>query len=126
MIKLVKHGDYRLIETKNLTKVLFLNRRSIYAWVNTQGIGEILVTSHKTPGADYVLAVGKFRLYKVDNEEPKITDAWHLELSVGDGLWQGYLLPTGFPNNKKKRSRIVPTSEVITKVRTSMLDSLAE
>jgi hypothetical protein len=34
---------------------------------------------------------------------------------VGKGTWQGYLLPTGLPDDKKKRNRIIPTDEVITK-----------
>ena len=132
MIKLLRSGDYRLIETRHLTKILFLDQRGIYAWVNAEGIGEILVTSHKQHIADYILALGKYRLYKVI-EEPSITNTWHLELSVGIGCWQGYLLPTGLPNNIKKRneqklllrSRIIPTDEVITRVRSSMLPSLA-
>ncbi len=124
MIKLIKDGDYRLIETRNLTKILFLDQKGIYAWVNAEGIGEILVTSHKQHRADYTLALGKYRLYKIMNE-PNLTDTWHLELSVGNGLWQGYLLLTGLPNGKKIRNRIIPTDEVITRVRSSMLPSLA-
>ena len=69
------------------------------------------------------MAVGKYRLYKV-MDDPNLTDTWHLELAVGNGLWQGYLLPTGLPNNRKKRNRIIPTDELITKVRNSMLPSL--
>jgi hypothetical protein len=37
----------------------------------------------------------------------------HLELSIGKGQWQGYLLLTGLPTNKKRRNRIIPTKEVI-------------
>lgn len=119
MIKLIRHGDYRLIETKHLTKILFLDHRGIYAWVNAEGIGEILVSSHKQHTADYTLTVGKYRLYKVV-DEPNLTDTWHLELSVGGGLWQGYLLPTGLPSSGK-RKKITPTQEVITKARTSLV-----
>jgi hypothetical protein len=38
-----------------------------------------------------------------------------LELSVGGGQWQGYLLLTGLPTAKKIRSRIEPTDEIIAK-----------
>lgn len=103
-----------MIETKEQTKILILDSKDTFAWVNVQEIGEILVTSHKTHMADAILAVGKYRLYDV-NDEPKLSDQLHLELSVGDGIWQGYLLPTGFPKGKKIRSRVIPTREIITK-----------
>lgn len=114
MIKLVKHGDYKLIETKGLTKILSLSDKGTYAWVNAEGIGEILVSSHKKHQADYVLACGKYRLYEV-KDEPKLADTFHMELSVGKGCWQGYLLVTGFPTNEHKKNRIIPTKEIITK-----------
>ena len=72
------------------------------------------MTSHKTHKADTVLSGGNYRLYDVDNE-PKLSDQLHLELSTGNGSWQGYLLPTGLPTDTDKRNRIIPTGEVITK-----------
>lgn len=113
MIKLVQEGQYKLIETKGQTKILLLGRKT-FAWVNAADIGEILVTSHKTHKTDQILAVGKYRLYEV-KDEPKLTDLLHLELLVGDGIWQGYLLPTGLPTDQKKRNRIIPSLEVITR-----------
>jgi hypothetical protein len=114
MIKVVKTGSYKLIETKEQTKILILDAKDTFAWVNLEGIGEILVTSHKTHKADTVLSVGHYRLYDVE-DEPKLSDQLHLELSVGEGIWQGYLLPTGLPTDVKKRNRVIPTIEVITK-----------
>jgi hypothetical protein len=38
----------------------------------------------------------------------------HLELEVGEGYWQGYLLLSGLPNDDHKRARIIPTTETIT------------
>lgn len=114
MIKLIKQGDYQLIETKGLTKVMSLSDKGTFAWINAEGIGEILVSSHKKHQADYILAVGKYRLYEV-KDEPELADTLHLELSTGKGNWQGYLLITGFPSDKTKRSRIIPTKEIITK-----------
>lgn len=113
MIKLVQEGQYKLIETKGQTKILLLGRK-IFAWVNAEEIGKILVTSHKSHKVDHILSTGKYRIYEV-KEEPKLTDLVHLELLVGDGIWQGYLLPTGLPNEEKKRNRIIPTNETITK-----------
>jgi hypothetical protein len=120
MIQLKKEGQYRLIETKGQTKILTLDNEQssssskTYAWVNATEIGEILVASHKGHKTDHFLAIGKYRLYQV-KDEPSLTDLLHLELSVGRGIWQGYLLTTGLPTTKNKRKRIIPTSEVITK-----------
>lgn len=113
MIKLIDGGKYQLIETRRHTKILTLDRRKSFAWINAADIGEILVTSHKTHIADHILAIGNYRLYQVKNEK-NLTDLAHLELFVGDGVWQGYLLPTGMPTDEKKRNRIIPTKEIIT------------
>ena len=113
MITTLRRGQYRLIETRGQTKIVILDGGDTFAWINAGSIGGILVTSHKTYKADYILAIGSYRLYKVDNEQD-ITDQLHLELYVGDGVWQGYLLPTGLPTNGKKKNRIIPTGEIIT------------
>lgn len=115
MITVLKTGNYKLIETKDQTKILILDEKKTFAWVNIKEIGEILVTSHKTHKVDTVLAVGKYRLYDV-KDEPMLVDQIHLELSVGEGTWQGYLLPTGLPTDTNIRNRIIPTGEVITVV----------
>jgi len=114
MIRLLKQGDYSLIETKGLTKILTLSYKGIFAWVNARGIGEILVSSEKNFPASYTLAQGKYRIYQVKDED-KLTDTIHLELFVGRGLWQGYLLITGLPTTEHRKSRILPTEEIITK-----------
>lgn len=114
MIQVQKTGHYKLIETKGQTKILILDGTETYAWIDVAGIGEILVASHKTHKTDAILAIGKYRLYDV-KDEPELSDQLHLELSVGEGIWQGYLLLTGLPIGAKKRNRIIPTNEVITK-----------
>ena len=114
MIKLLHSGGYSLIETHKHIKILNLGKGKVFAWINAAGIGEILVYSHKPHKIDHLLAVGKYRVYEV-KDEPKLTDLVHLELLVGDGIWQGYLLPTGLPKVSDKRNRIIPTLEIITK-----------
>lgn len=114
MITLLQEGTYELIETKRSTKVLILDRKKYFAWIKAQGIGEILVASQKTRSIGAVFAVGNYRLYQV-TAEPELTDLVHLELMVGKGTWQGYLLPTGLPTMKDKRNRIIPTNQCITK-----------
>ena len=122
MIKLLKKGKYTLVETKSDTKILTLDGKS-YVWVFTRSIGEMLVTTRITHKTDQKLAKGEYRLYEVENE-PKLVDTLHLELQICEGeyyaippkgCWQGYLLITGFPKDKKTRSRIIPTEETISK-----------
>src|SRR4030066_608697 len=111
MIKLLKKGKYSLVETRSDTKILKLDRKT-YVWIYTKTIGEILITTHRGHKTDQKLAKGEYRLYKV-KDEPELVDQLHLELSIGEGDWQGYLLPTGFPKDEKMRSRIIPTNELI-------------
>jgi len=113
MISIVQRGEYRLMETKSQTKILILDEKNTFAWVNVGAIGEILVSTNKKHIADCILSQGNYRLYDVV-DEPKFTDLLHLELCVGKGVWQGYLLPTGFPTNEDKRNKIIPTKECIT------------
>lgn len=114
MIRLRKEGKYTLIETKGHTKILILDKRITFAWIIADAIGEILVASHASHSIDHILSLGRYRMYEV-KDEPKLTDLLHLELFVGEGTWQGYLLPTGLPTKEKKRNRIIPTTEIITK-----------
>ena len=111
MIKLLKEGKYKLIETKGQTKILTLDQKT-YAWVYIKNIGEILEGSHKYHKVDHILCLGSYHLYQV-KDEPKLSDQIHLELSVGSGEWQGYLLLTGLPTDKKIRNKIIPTNEII-------------
>ena len=114
MIKLIKKGTYQLTESKpGQTKILTLDNKNIYAWPNTT-IGEILVTSDGNYDIDSLLSSGQYRLYQV-KDDPDLVDLIHLELEVGPGIWQGYLLPTGLPDKKDTKNRIIPTQELITK-----------
>ncbi len=114
MIKLIQKGKYQLLETKNQTKILILDNseKQTFAWVNLKNIGEILVTSHKNHITDTILSLGNYKLFLVKNE-PNLVDTYHLELSVGFGKIQPYFLPTGLPDNKDKRNRIIPAKEKV-------------
>lgn len=113
MIQILARGEYKLIETKHDTKILILDNDKTFAWIKAANIGEIHVTSHKAHKEDNLLAVGNYRLYEV-KDEPKFIDQEHLELQVGCGYWQGYLLPHGLPTDEKKRNRFITTYEIIT------------
>lgn len=114
MIRRVAEGAYTLFETRAGHKILQLNEKQRFAWIHTPGGYEILVATGMTDGNDHTLATGRYRLYDV-KEEPDLSDQEHLELLAGERTWQGYLLPTGLPTAKKKRSSIIPTNERITK-----------
>lgn len=113
MIQILARGEYKLIETKHDSKILILDNDKTFAWITATNIGEILITSHKADKEDTLLAVGNYRLYEV-KDEPKFSDHEHLELQVGCGYWQGYLLSLGLPTDEKKRNRIITTDEIIT------------
>lgn len=112
MITLLRSGHYTLIETKHGNKILSLDKDT-YAWVRPAEIGEILVVTHKAHKTDYILSMGNYRIYDVD-DEPDLSDQMHLELKVNADIWQGYLLLSGLPSEHHKRGRIIPTSETIT------------
>lgn len=112
MIKSLRSGKYKLVETKRNTKILYLGNDS-FVWIEPAYIGEILVASSNPHKTDCVLSMGNFHIYAVD-DEPNISDHIHLELEVAPGAWQGYLLLTGLPDQHKKRARIIPTPEIIT------------
>lgn len=114
MIKLLAEGVYTLSQTRRNTKILTLlgKPKKKFAWVTAGKIGDILVYSTGQDDVMTMLAEGSFRMYEVENED-KLTDLIHLELFVGNGKWQGYLLPTGLPG-KADKNRIIPTSELIT------------
>jgi hypothetical protein len=111
MVRFVDGGPFRLMETNHGIKLLELNHKT-YAWIVAPHIGSLLIYSvHPHKIAD-VLSRGHFRLYDVI-DEPRLTDTWHLEVEVGEGGWQGYLLLTGLPDSMDTRKAITPTHELI-------------
>ncbi len=111
MITLQRNGLYKLIETKNNVKILYLDN-DVYAWVEPTNIGELLVVSHAIHKTDCILSMGHYHVYEV-KDEPFLSDLVHLELEAGKNVWQGYLLLSGLPDNHHKKGRIIPTTETI-------------
>lgn len=112
MISVIRSGFYKLIETKTNIKIMYLDEET-YAWVEPEGFGELLVVSHNPHRIDCVLSIGRFYIYKVE-DEPGLADHVHIELETGRNTWQGYLLLTGLPDDQKPKARIIPTIEIIT------------
>lgn len=118
MISIINRGQYRLIETTEKKRILILNNKDTFAWFNVGNAGEIIERFYGKIQEENTLAEGSYRLYHVHYEE-KLTPEIHLELFVGEGKWQGYLLPEGLPVSTKKQEKqypITPTKELITKV----------
>ena len=111
MIKVLRDGRYKLIETRQQIKILYLDETP-YVWLFIPGIGHVLEVTHKPHRADHVLATGNYRLYAV-KQERRFSQHKHLELFIGEGQWQGYLLLTALPTNKQPRTRLVATDETI-------------
>lgn len=107
MIKVLKEGRYKLVETKKHAKVIYLDGEP-YVWFYVPKVGHILETKKGHHKTDYTLVVGRYRLYDVKGS-PRYTENKHLELFVGNGLWQGYILPAGL----KHKRIIIPTNEII-------------
>jgi hypothetical protein len=109
MITRRRCGLYKLVETKSQTKIFYLDNDT-YAWVEPPALGELLASSRREHAT--ILSMGIYCVFDVKNE-PRLTNTTHLELEVGGGVWQGYLLIAGLPDEHKMRARIVPTRECI-------------
>ena len=115
MIRLVASGSYRLSEARDAARFITLNSygdECTYAWEKVNGI-QLRLTEGRPAETNCALAAGKYRIYEV-SDEPDLTSQIHLELSIGEGIWQGYLLPEGFPTDRKAKT-VIPTEEIITR-----------
>lgn len=111
MIRVVSRGNYRLVETKDFTKVFLFSNRQAFTWLPAQGMIEMYY--EKNPSLMSTLARGTYYIYETKNEnDPPILQ---LEVYIGKRAWQGYMLPAGLPTMKEMRKRIIPTKDVITK-----------
>ena len=116
MLQVIGSGTYKLTETKDNTKVLFIDDEKAFGWKNGKCDGDLFLLAPDTENICCFLSVGKWRLYEI-KDEPGLTDGNHFELHVGRGRWQGYLLPEGFPTAVNKQRPISQTGQTITKVR---------
>lgn len=112
MIKIIKRGDYQLVEIKKNTKVFILDNTKAFTWVDTSA--EFIEYNPRVEQQATTLSRGKYFLYEVHDEKP-FSDTLHWELYLGKRTWQGYLLPDGLPSKKEKTKKIFPTEELITK-----------
>ncbi len=111
MIRLKKQGKYQLGETKSGVKLLHLDDKQ-YIWLNIPSIGDVLSLPSLPHVTTAVFSEGVYRLYDV-KDESDLVDLRHLELEIDSNQWQSYLLLTGLPRGRKRRSRIIPTNEKV-------------
>lgn len=114
MISVLKRGEYKILEAKNNIRILILDNKEVFEWNSQAKNGEISISSYKNNQDDNLLSVGNYRLYNVEDETDYIGQK-HLELQVGCGYWQGYLLPKDLPKKNKESNVIIPTKELLTK-----------
>jgi hypothetical protein len=112
MFSIERQGSYKLTESRLQIKALYLDKTS-YAMLFIDSLGEMISTARTPKPTDYTLSIGRYRVYNVQ-DEPDMTEGLHLELEVGDDIWQGYLLPNGLPGKNSIRGCLLPTRELIT------------
>jgi hypothetical protein len=101
-------GHYELFETNHHHRILVLNNRQWFAWVQGQQ-GDILVLTDSDHQKARTLQQGQF--YLVDFEDdPKYKDMPHLFLQDGD-RYQELMLPNGLPTEQDRQKRVVKTDE---------------
>jgi hypothetical protein len=114
MITRIDGGTFELTETGHGTKILVLNDLP-YVWIVAPGIGSLLIYTDQPHETSEILSKGHFRLFQV-RDEPELSDQLHLELEFSKNQWQGYLLPTGLPDDTDTRKRLIATHQTISSV----------
>lgn len=114
MVRIIGSGTYKLTETKDNQKILSLGKYNNFQWVSTGCEGQIKYVKLDPKQICCLLSTGNYRIYEVKNELG-LSNSKHIELHVGRGKWQGYLLPKGLPAKLQRKRVIVQTNEIITK-----------
>ncbi|HEX7022106.1 MAG TPA: hypothetical protein VF171_04560 [Trueperaceae bacterium] len=105
-------GNYELFETTHHHKILVLNDKKWYAWVQGDQ-GDVLVRSDSDHRKDHTLQKGSF--YLVDfQDDPKFQDMPHLFLQK-DNHYQELLLPNGLPTNDNYQKKLVAPDDTVGK-----------
>jgi hypothetical protein len=109
-VKVQAQGHYELFETTKQHRILALNDRQWFAWVQGQR-GEILVHSDADHQKDHTLQQGQF--YLVDFErDPTYKDMPHLFLQRGES-YQEVMLPNGLPTEQDHQKKLVKTDTAL-------------
>jgi hypothetical protein len=109
-VSVQEQGDYELFETNHQHRILVLNNRQWFAWIEGQQ-GEILVRSDPDHVRDHTIQQGKFFLVDFE-EDPNYKDMPHLFLQKGDH-YQEAMLPNGLPTERDPQKKIVMTDKTL-------------
>jgi Protein of unknown function (DUF2795) len=116
-VQVQEQGHYELFATTHQHRILVLNNKQWFAWVEGQQ-GEILIHSDADHQKDHMIQEGQF--YLVDFEhDPTYKDMPHLFLQKGD-RFEEVMLPNGLPTQKDHQKKLVKTDNTLPK------DQLAE
>lgn len=107
-VKIRDEGNYELFETTHDNRILALNDKRWFAWVEGQA-GELLVQSDSDHKKKRTVQKGRF--YAVDfQDDPKYKDMPHLFLEK-DGKYQEAVIPNGLPTGSDHQKKVVMTGD---------------
>jgi hypothetical protein len=111
-VKVQEQGHYELFNTTHQHRILVLNDKQWFAWVQGQQ-GEILVHSDADHQKQHTLQAGQF--YLVDFEDdPTYKDMPHLFLQTDD-RYEEVMLPNGLPTEQDHQKKVVKTDHRLPK-----------
>jgi hypothetical protein len=111
-VKVQEQGHYELFNTTHQHRILVLNDKQWFAWVQGQQ-GEILVHSDADHQKQHTLQTGQF--YLVDFEDdPTYKDMPHLFLQTND-CYDEVMLPNGLPTEQDHQKKVVKTDHRLPK-----------
>jgi hypothetical protein len=111
-VKVQEQGHYELFDTTHQHRILVLNDKLWFAWVQGQQ-GEILVLSDADHQKQHTLQTGQF--YLVDFEDdPTYKDMPHLFLQTDD-RYEEVMVPNGLPTEQDHQKKVVKTEHHLPK-----------
>ena len=103
-------GNYELFETTHGHRILVLDGKRWYAWVEGQR-GELLVLSDSDHEKDHTVQEGQFYLADFE-DDPKFQDNPHLFLQKGDHF-EELIVPSGLPDDSDNQKKAASTNGTV-------------
>lgn len=110
-IDVKRKGNYETFKTTEGHKILVLDRKDYYAWIDTAK-GHLLVQSDGDHTKAKTLSEGEYVFVIPHNEPFMKDDIGHLELKE-DGQFHTYILPRGLPDKNDEQKKLVYTKEYL-------------
>jgi len=106
-------GNYELFETTHGHRILVLNDKRWFAWVEGRE-GEILVLSDSDHEKDHTVQEGEFYLAEFEDDPKFQNNQPHLFLQKGDHF-QELIVPNGLPTEDDNQKKVVSTDDTVAK-----------